>query len=355
MTDMITIDGSQGEGGGQMLRSSMTLAVVTGTPVRLHNIRAGRAKPGLMRQHLMSVRAAAEICDGQLSGAEPGAQELTFQPGNVRAGHYHFSVGSAGSAMLVLQTVLAPLLTASGPSTVVVEGGTHNQWAPPFEFLQKSYLPLVTRMGPQVTARIERHGFYPAGGGRVVVDIQPTSFLNGFELMSTGRVQNRRLIALVGNLPTEIGEREISRAIRKLNWRTEDSEVRRVRSNGPGNVLLAEVECENVTAIFTTFGRQGTRAEHVADKLVQSVRRWQKTTAPVEEYLADQILLPLGLSAAQPADSGVRCGGTYLTGLLSQHSLTHIDILQRFLDITIDVQKRQDGHCEVTVRSASRK
>ena len=336
-----------------MLRSSMALAVVTGTPVRLEKIRAGRAKPGLMRQHLTSVRAAAEVCDGELIGAEPGAQELTFHPGAVRPGDYHFSVGSAGSAMLVLQTALPPLLTASGPSTVVVEGGTHNQWAPPFDFLLKSYLPLINRMGPEVTARIERHGFYPAGGGRVVVDIQPAPFLNGFDLTSTGRVLNHRLIALVGNLPTEIGDREIARAVRKLNWRKEDCEVRGVRTNGPGNVLMAEIECEHVTAVFTTFGRQGTRAEHVADNLVKSIRGWQKTTAPVEEYLADQILLPLGLSAAQPADCGVRCGGTYLTGPLSQHTLTHIDILQRFLDISIVVNQRQGGQCELTVGSTS--
>lgn len=353
MTDMNTVDGSEGEGGGQMLRSSMTLAVVTGTPVHLTNIRAGRAKPGLMRQHLTSVRAAAEICDGELIGAEPGAQEVSFLPGNVRSGHYQFSVGSAGSAMLVLQTVLPALLTASGESTVVIEGGTHNQWAPPYDFLLKSYLPLINKMGPQVTTRIERHGFYPAGGGRVVVDIRPTPFLTGFDLMSTGRVLNRRLAALVGNLPTEIGDREIARAVRKLNWRKEDSEVRDVRSNGPGNVLMAEVECENVTAVFTTFGRQGTRAEHVADKLVKSVRGWQKTGAPVEEYLADQILLPLGLSAAQPVSCGVRCGGTYVPESLSQHSLTHIDILQRFLDINIDVAQRPDGNCEVTLKNKS--
>lgn len=353
MTDMITIDGSQGEGGGQILRSSVTLAVVTGTPVHMENIRAGRAKPGLMRQHLTSVRAAAEICGAELIGAEPGAQELTFQPGSVQPGDYNFSVGSAGSAMLVLQTVLPALLTASGSSTVVVEGGTHNQWAPPFDFLLKSYLPLINRMGPQVTAHIERHGFYPAGGGRVVLDIQPSTFLGGFDLLSTGRVLNRRLTALVGNLPTEIGDREIARAVRKLNWRKEDCEVQSVRSNGPGNVLMAEVECENTTAVFTTFGRQGTRAEHVADKLVKSVRGWQKTAAAVEEYLADQILLPLGLSAAQSADCGVQRGGAYVTGPLSQHSLTHIDVLQRFLDISIGVEQQPDGQCEVTLRNSS--
>lgn len=349
MTNMITVDGSEGEGGGQMLRSSLTLSAITGTPVHFKNIRAGRAKPGLLKQHLTSARAAAEVCGGELVGDEQGAMELTLHPGRVSSGEYLFSVGSAGSAMLVLQTVLPLLLNTAGSSTLVLEGGTHNEWAPPYDFLVRSYLPLINRMGPQVNARIERYGFYPAGGGRVVVNVEPAAGLAGFDLLDAGRILNRRAVALVSNLPWEIGEREVARVARKLNWRKQDANVREVDSNGSGNAVMAEVECENVTAVFTSFGRRGVRAEKVADDLVKEVIRWQKGRIPVDEYLADQLLLPLALSAVQSTTSGVRRGGSFRTGPLSQHSLAHIDILTRFLDIKVRVDNDENSNVVVHV------
>ncbi len=264
----------------------------------IENIRAGRSLPGLGRKHLTSVKAASEICNGTLVGAELGSREIEFHPAAVKTGRYQFSIGSAGSAMLVLQTVLPPLLTADGPTTIILEGGTHNQWAPPFEFLQHVYLPLVNRMGPDVQMRLERHGFYPAGGGRAVVEIQPSEMLSGFDLLEAGKLKRRKLTAIVANLPVEIAEREVTQAQRKLNWRADEVSGCSVRANGPGNVVSAEVECEHITEVFTAFGRQGVRAEKVADEVVREVRKWLKRGVPIGEFLADQILLPLGLSAA---------------------------------------------------------
>src|SRR5437867_958993 len=164
---MLLIDGSQGEGGGQILRTALGLSLVTGTPIRIEKIRAGRAKPGLLRQHLTAVNAATAIGAVDVEGATLGSQELTFRPGTVKPGEYRFAVGTAGSTGLVLQTVLPPLLTAPGPSTLTLEGGTHNPTAPPFDFLARAFLPLISRMGPSATARLERPGFYPAGGGQM--------------------------------------------------------------------------------------------------------------------------------------------------------------------------------------------
>lgn len=343
MAEQILIDGSEGEGGGQMVRSSMSLAAITGTPVQVVNIRAGRSKPGLGRQHLTSVRAAAQICNGALQGDELRSQSVLFVPEGVQPGRYDFQVGTAGSAMLVLQTVLPPLLTASGPSTVILEGGTHNQWAPPFDFVHRSYLSLLNQMGPTVTARLERHGFFPAGGGRVVVEVQPSETLAGFDLLERGKLCRRQLKALVSNLPENIAEREVRLGQRKLNWRQEETEIETVSSNGPGNVVFAEIEYENVTSIFTGFGQKGVTAEQVVGRVVRDVRTWLKHEAPVGEYLADQILLPLGLSAAQDAEGRVARGGTFRTVGLSQHSLTHIDILQKFLDIDVSVTEDAAG------------
>ena len=180
---MITIDGSKGEGGGQVLRSSLSLSMVTGQPFRIKNIRAGRAKPGLLRQHLTCVRASEAVCNATVEGAELGSKEIVFRPGAVQPGLHTFAVGTAGSAMLVLQTVLPPLMLATETSTVTVEGGTHNDHAPPFDFLEHAFVPLLRRMGARVDLILDGYGFYPAGGGRVVATISPAGALSPLHLM----------------------------------------------------------------------------------------------------------------------------------------------------------------------------
>src|SRR5258705_2280598 len=199
MNRMLTIDGSFGEGGGQILRTALALSLVTGKPFRIENIRAGRKNPGLLRQHLTAVNAATEISRSEVMGAAIGSRELTFAPGSVVAGTYAFAVGTAGSTTLVLQTVLPALLVASGTSKVILEGGTHNPFAPPFDFLEKTFLPLVNRMGPQVTAELERPGFYPAGGGRMNVTVEPADALRELALPARGEVRARRAKAVVAN------------------------------------------------------------------------------------------------------------------------------------------------------------
>ena len=189
--DIITIDGSQGEGGGQILRTSVGLSAVSGKSIRIEHIRAGREKPGLMRQHLTAMKAAAEICDAEMIGAELGSSTLQFRPGAVRPGVYEFRIGTAGSATLVLQTILPALIQADAPSEILIEGGTHNQWAPPFDYLQRVFLPLLNRMGPTVEAKLERYGFFPAGGGRIHVTIQPAKMLTGFALLERGAVVSK--------------------------------------------------------------------------------------------------------------------------------------------------------------------
>ena len=349
-TSLITIDGSQGEGGGQILRSAVGLAMVVGKPVRIEKIRSGRSKPGLMRQHLTAMKAAARICNGVLTGAEPGSTELTFEPQQVVSGKYEFSIGTAGSATLVLQTILPALLTAHGPSEIVLEGGTHNAWAPPFDFLQRSYLPLVERMGPRVEATLERHGFYPAGGGRMVVRITPAASLAGFDLLERGPTLAKTGQVLISHLPLNIAEREAKVLVRKLSLQPKDVTIEPVASAGPGNAVIMEIQSEHVTELVTGFGRVGASAEHVAEEVVKEVRRYLVSTAPVGEYLADQILLPLGLSAAQQGASGLQRGGSFLTMPLSRHAITQIDILQRMLPVRIETRPT-DQDCVVTVRS----
>lgn len=338
----LIINGAQGEGGGQIVRSSLALALVTGLPVTIEAIRAGREKPGLMRQHLTAVMAATEVSRGQVQGATIGSTWLRFEPSRVRAGAYRFSVGTAGSATLVLQTVLPALLIADGPSELTLEGGTHNQWAPPFDFLQRAFLPLVNRMGPQVTARLERHGFYPAGGGRFNVTIEPTPHLAGFDLLERGPIMARRVVGVVANLPSHIAEREVNRILEKMTWDPSCGCEDRVEAHGPGNVVFAEIASERVTEVFTGFGRTGTTSELVADEVVHQIRDYVATDVPVGPYLADQLLLPLGVSAWQ-ANNAARRGGTFRTLPLTRHSATHVEILRQFLGIDIGIERSDDG------------
>jgi RNA 3'-terminal phosphate cyclase (ATP) len=301
-----------------------------------------------MRQHLTAVQAAAAVCGGVVKGAEIGSHSLIFEPQPIRPGQYQFSVGTAGSATLVLQTVLPALLIADGPSQLVLEGGTHNQWAPPFDFLARAFLPLINRMGPRVSASLERHGFYPAGGGRFTVAIEPSPSLSGFDLMERGPTLSRRACALIANLPDHIADREVERILEKLTWDPSCGASDHVQAHGPGNVVFVEIASQHVTEVFTAFGRTGARAEKVADEALRQIRDYLSTDAPVGPYLADQIILPLGISAWQAGNS--QRGGTFRTLPLTRHSTTHIEILRQFFDIDIRVERTDEGNtCKVSI------
>lgn len=337
---MLTIDGAKGEGGGQILRSSLALSLITGTPLRIQRIRAGRKKPGLMRQHLTAVNAAAEIGRATVQGAAIGSQELTFHPREVTPGEYHFSVGTAGSTTLVLQTVLPALLTAAGPSKLTLEGGTHNPFAPSFDFLDKAFLPVLNRMGPEITATLDRPGFYPAGGGKISVAVRPAPRLERIDLLQRGDIRRRAAKALVARLPRHIAEREL-RVIRdRLGWDEAWLTVREVTdAHGPGNVLILEVESEHLTEVFTGFGRRGVRAETVAGDLARELQAYLAADVPVGPHLADQLLLPFVLAG----------GGSFKTMPLTHHTLTNIEVIETFCRVKISVQQGKDQVCVVSL------
>jgi RNA 3'-terminal phosphate cyclase (ATP) len=317
---MISIDGSHGEGGGQILRSSLTLSIATGKPFRITNIRANRKRPGLLRQHLTAVNAATAISGARVRGDALGSRELTFEPGSVRPGDHAFAIGSAGSATLVLQTVLLPLARASEPSEIVVEGGTHNPLAPPFEFLEKSYLPLLARMGVRVEASLDRMGFAPAGGGKVRLRVHPGS-LARLELEEPGRLLRRRAVATVASLPTHISQRELEVLRERLGLHKGEEVERVMADQGPGNVAHVELEYEHVTLVLTSFGERGLLAEKVAARLADEVRRVTRAEVAADEHLADQLLLPLALGE----------GGSFTTLEPTEHSRTHAEVIRTFL------------------------
>lgn len=338
---MLTIDGSMGEGGGQVLRSSLAFSLLASTPFRITNIRAGRARPGLMRQHLVAVGAAAQIGSAEVSGAEMGSTELVFHPKAIRAGDHTFSVGGAGSTTLVFQTILYPLmLGATAPSTITFEGGTHNPMAPPVHFLERAFLPVLARMGGRVEVRFDRYGFYPAGGGRWTATIHPTSTFEPLELLHRGDVHTRSATALVAQIPPSVAVRELETLSIALGWdRAWCRPTMIENAHGPGNALLAIVESEHVTEVFTGFGERGVRAESIAAAVAREVTRYLAAGVPVGEHLADQLLLPMVLGR----------GGAFRTVKPSAHCLTQIELAKLFLGVHAAVTDEGEGAWRVEV------
>jgi len=321
---MIRIDGSMGEGGGQMLRSALSLSLVTGKAFRIENIRAKREKPGLLRQHLTAVLAACEIASAQAEGATLGSKALAFTPGPVRPGNYRFAIGTAGSGTLVFQTILPALMTASGRSEITIEGGTHNMQAPPLDFLQKAFLPVINRLGPKVEIRLEKYGFYPAGGGRFVATIEPCERLSPIQLLERGEIERRSAVAIVANLPRSIAQREIDTVTKLLNWDEQVTQVVETRNSvGPGNIVLIELVSSNVTEVFCGFGRIGASAESVASEAADAVRSYLVSGAFAGEHLTDQLLLPFALAGR----------GAFTAEKLNLHSRTNMEIIRHFLPV----------------------
>jgi RNA 3'-terminal phosphate cyclase (ATP) len=340
VSDLVTIDGSVGEGGGQIIRSALALSLVTGRPFRIERIRARRKKPGLLRQHLTAVHAAATVGGARVSGAELGSSSIGFEPAEVKGGDYRWNIGTAGSTTLVLQSVLPALLCAREPSRLTIEGGTHNPQAPPFEFLSKAFLPLLRRMGASVELTLEAHGFYPAGGGRFSATIQPSA-LRPVALLDGG-AQHVRARALVASLPQNIAERELAVVRERLGIDRAACRIETVESAGPGNVLIIEIDSGSAIDIVAGFGARGVSAETVAAGACDEVQAQLAAGVPVGVHLADQLLLPMALAG----------GGAFRTLEPTMHTRTNADVIRYFMDVPIGFDREHDGVYRVRVGSA---
>ncbi|EIZ4293046.1 RNA 3'-terminal phosphate cyclase [Salmonella enterica subsp. enterica serovar Heidelberg] len=346
MARIIALDGAQGEGGGQILRSALSLSMITGQPFEMSGIRAGRAKPGLLRQHLTAVRAATEICGAQVNGDELGSQQLRFTPGPIRGGEYRFAIGSAGSCMLVLQTVLPALWFADGSSRVEVHGGTHNQAAPSADFICRVWEPLLARMGISQRTTLIKHGFYPAGGAAATV-VEPATSLRGLTLISRGETLRTTAEALLAAVPYHVGEREVATleahfpqaeknvvALEAHFPQAEKNVVALEGGCGPGNALSLMIQSEQLTELFAAFGVKGTSAEAVANQVAHEARRYLASPAAVGEHLADQLILPLALAGE----------GAFTVARASAHLLTNIVVVERFLPVRFSCEATESGY-----------
>lgn len=329
---MVLIDGSYGEGGGQVLRTALALAALTGQPARFEHIRAKRRKPGLRPQHLTAVRAAAAVCGAHLEGDGLGSQTLTFVPaGPPRCGEYTFDVaevaqgGSAGSVGLVLQTVLLPLALAEGESHLTLRGGTHVPWSPPVSYLEHVFLPALARMDVHAQVELVRWGFYPAGGGEIQVQITGRGGpLPPIILTERGKLHRVWGTAAVMNLPAHIPQRMAARARNVLAEAGLQAQVepRRLRGAGPGAGIFLFAEYAHVSTGFTAYGRKGLPAERVAEAACENLLAHHRSGAPADPHLADQLVLPMALAEGE---------SQVVTSQVSQHLLTNVWVVRQFL------------------------
>lgn len=343
--NLFELDGRLGEGGGQVLRTTLSLSMMTGRPVRLDHIRGGRRSSGLKRQHLACVRAAKAVSDARTDGDELTSESLTFTPRHLRAGDYEFKVGSAGSAILVLQTVLTPLLFAEGTSRLRIHGGTHNAWAPCADFFALTFLPQLRSMGARVEFELERVGFFPAGGGTLNVTVHPLETPAPFELHERGNPLGHYALIRRAHLDADIADREWQAIAKYLYWKSESRrDVDHPESQGPGNSVHVVLGFESVTEVFSAFGSKGRGAKHVGTEAAKSARQFIDAGIPVGRHLADQLILPMAMIA----------GGGFSTLGPSKHTSTNAEVINRFLgDGVVQIEEGTDGVASVRVAPPS--
>lgn len=341
--EILVVDGSMGEGGGQILRTTLALSLCFGRAIRIHSIRQRRHSPGLRPQHLAAANAAAEISGAEVSGNVIGSRELRFVPDTVKPGNYHFDIGTAGSASLVLQTVLPALSQAETVSHVVIEGGTHNERAPTFEFMELALAPILRRMGIQCRLSLQRAGYYPAGGGAITAEITPSDSLAPLCLNERGELVDLCAIARIARLPEHIASRELAVLRRELGIPKDRAKIQvDTDTAGPGNVVNLIVTSSHVTEVFSGFGRRGVPAERVADEVAAKSRRYLAANVPVGPYLADQLLLPMVLAG----------GKSFTTLAPSLHTRTNAALLEQFAGCRFQFTSIDSDHWRVDLRSA---
>lgn len=343
MTAKLIIDGSHGEGGGQILRSTLSLSAITGRPVRIENLRANRKKPGLAAQHLTSVRAAAMLCDAELKGAELGSQTLQFIPRKpVRSGDYSLDVaearqgGSAGAVMLVLQTLLIPLVLTEGVSTVILRGGTHVDMSPSYDYVHDVWLPTLARMGVHAELSLVRSGWYPVGRGEVRLRIEGSGELLPLRLEHRGPLRKVTGRALAANLPAHICERMVKHARELLERAGIAAEIEAVvmKAACPGAGLYLTAHYQNSLAGFSAQGKRGKPAEQVAEEACFALLQHYRSGAALEQHLADQLILPAALCRDESVFGVER---------ISSHLVTNAWVVERFGLARIDIISGADG------------
>ncbi|MEW6214801.1 MAG: RNA 3'-terminal phosphate cyclase [Nitrospirota bacterium] len=342
---MIEIDGSHGEGGGQILRTSLSLSCLLKTPFRIFNIRRGRKRPGLMPQHLTCVRAATLISNAEMKGDYEGSMELIFKPEEVKFGDYYFDIGTAGSTSLLLQSLLPPLIFSEGKSTITLKGGTHVPFSPPFHYLSDVFVPMLGKLGIKLSLSIESYGFYPRGGGKITAEIHPTAgkYYNApLILLDRGEIRYIKGISGVGKLPLSIAERQRTSALNILTLQgfQPEIEIIDVPTPGQGTFVFLKAETDTCIAGFSSLGERGKKAEVVGEEVAKEFLEYYSADACLDPHMADQIVIYLSLASGE---------SSFTTSRISNHLLTSLWIIENFLGVEYKIVGKKGYPGRVTI------
>ena len=345
----IRIDGSYGEGGGQILRTALSLACVLKKDVQIYDIRKGRRIPGLQPQHLTCVNACRDITDADVEGNKLQSIFLRFSPKTIKGGDFLFDVakikGSAGSVSLVLQSILLPLILAEKSTQVQIKGGTHVPWSPAFTYLEQVFFPTIRKIGCEVKGEIKKWGWYPKGGGEVTFSINPVEKLLPLNLLERGKLLKLSGISAVSNLPISIAKRQRDQAnkiLREKRFST-DIELVEAPSMGKGTFFFILAEFENSLAGFSSLGEIKKRAETVAEEACQDFLKFMETNAAIEKHIADQLIPYLLLTGDK---------STFAVSSVTQHLLTNIWVVKNFLPVRIEVEGKEGEKGKVFIDSS---
>lgn len=342
--DTLQIDGNYGEGGGQILRSSLALSAILNRPIRINRIRARRKNSGLAPQHLTSVNAVAAITNAEVIGGVLGSDTVTFCPEKICGGNYTFDVAdirpSAGALSLVFQSIALPLSYAKVPSTVTLRGGTHVPWSPTVHYLQKIFIPIAAKFGFEASIQLNRWGWYPKGGGEAIAQVQPTANWRGQALEHRGKLRAIHCISAASNLPEHIINRQHDQIQKRLTRFDSPVNVEHAKgkSIGQGTLVFLKAEFEDACAGFSALGARGKRAETVADEACQALQNFLASDAVIEPYLADQLILPMALATGE---------SRFTTSQVTRHLTTNIWLVQQFLPVRFEVNGAENEPGEV--------
>jgi RNA 3'-terminal phosphate cyclase (ATP) len=342
---VVEIDGRTGEGGGQILRTALSLSALLGTPFQIRNIRGNRAKKGLRAQHLAAVNAVKIVSRAQVSGDEIGSERLYFEPTRVHAGSYRFDIGTAGATPLVLQALIPPLLFAGAPSKIILTGGTHVPISPPFNYLNDVFFPLLAEQGIRVTGSIRTYGFYPRGGGEIeaVVSPQGNRSYAPPDLSNNKAIWRITGVSAVGNLPSSIAARQRQAALRVLAEidAPVNIECSSVATPGHGTFVFLKAEGGVCRAGFSSIGIPGKRAETVGTEAAGALVQYSRQEGCVDPHLADQLVIYYSLAEGTTI---------FTTTEITSHLLTNLAVLSQFLGMGYRVEGSLGSPGKVSVK-----
>lgn len=334
---MREIDGSYGEGGGQLLRTSVALAAITGQPARLYNIRAKRSNPGLAPQHLAAVKAVAALCSAEVEGLTVKSREITFRPGSIQGGQFEFAVGTAGSITLVLQAALPVAVVCAEPSRITITGGTDVRAAPPLDYFRHVLLPLLSRIGVRAKIEVLCRGYYPRAGGRITVDVEPSRTLKPLVMVEPGDLAGIRGFAHISNLPAHIVHRMAASALAELSAFPAPAIDQVVldgeKAIGSGGAIVLAADKNGTRLGASAIAQRGIPAERLGSLAGQLLREEILSGATLDIHASDQVLIYLALAGG---------ASSFLARSLSSHTATTMWLLQQFLPVRFDIN--QTGH-----------